>query len=156
MRTSNCFATDTQITPHPCPKCHDASTKQLHKPGFIALFIDALPSSWLSFCESWPIGTERVHCTDFLYELHSCTRCLHDPRPLPSGGTSPGGRGKRLSANLKQCEKPGVFALFIDAPPYPWLSLRESCPVGTERAHSTDSTHRPPLLPGAADKWLPL
>ncbi len=27
-------------------------------------------------------------------KLHSCTNCLHNPLPLPSGGTSPKGRGK--------------------------------------------------------------
>ena len=27
-------------------------------------------------------------------KLHSCTNCLHIPLPLPTGGTSPGGRGK--------------------------------------------------------------
>ncbi|MBQ2445316.1 MAG: hypothetical protein II272_02630, partial [Oscillospiraceae bacterium] len=90
-------------------------------------------------------------------KLHPSTNCLHIPLPLPSGGTSPGGRGKGLGANLKQCIKPEFNAPSIDAhrtlaspttyrhPPSPWLSLRESCHEVTERAHRTDSIHRPPI-----------
>ena len=77
------------------------------------------PCPWLSLRESWREAPERAHCTDSTdklpteplhrfyrqatlrstapipyTKLHSCTNCLHIPLPLPSGGTSPGGRGK--------------------------------------------------------------
>ena len=53
-----------------------------------------------------PTNYLQNHCTNFSHLLHSCTNCLHIPLPLPSGGTSPGGRGKGLCANLKQNDKP--------------------------------------------------
>ena len=40
---------------------------------------------------------------------HSCTNCLHIPLPLPSGGTSPVGRGKWLCGNFKQFGKPEIL-----------------------------------------------
>ena len=59
----------------------------------------------------------------------------------------------------KQLDKPQFIAPSIDAhqalgspsiprcPPSPWLSLRESWREAPERAHCTDSSHRPPTAP---------
>ena len=47
-------------------------------------------------------------------ELHPTAYCLHNPLPLPSGGTSPKGRGKGLCANFKQHHKPEFIPPSID------------------------------------------
>ena len=41
-----------------------------------------------------PTSYPQNHRNDSSHELHAYTNCLHIPLPLPSGGTSPGGRGK--------------------------------------------------------------
>ena len=41
-----------------------------------------------------PTNYPQTHPTDSSHELHPSPHCLHIPLPLPSGGTSPGGRGK--------------------------------------------------------------
>ncbi|MBQ2446290.1 MAG: hypothetical protein II272_07595, partial [Oscillospiraceae bacterium] len=41
-----------------------------------------------------PTSYHQIHRTDSSHEPHSSTNCLHIPLPLPSGGTSPVGRGK--------------------------------------------------------------
>ena len=77
------------------------------------------PCPWLSRRSSWREAPERAHCTDstynlFIEPLHRffIRNCIPPPTvctiplPLPSGGTSPGGRGKGLCGNLKQNDKP--------------------------------------------------
>ena len=109
----------------------DRCTDSTHKPAFLALSIDAhqalgSPSGRAGAkrlrgltAPILPINYPQNHRTDSSHELHSAPHCLHIPLPLPSGGTSPGGRGKAFVQTSNSITNRNVSL----RPPTPTASL---------------------------------